>query len=69
VRLETLLTTTSTGWFKLYVGDMTTQAVQKSGIETAGGTGNDVKINAGYYNNGTVSSMDSWFDDVAVYCR
>lgn len=66
VRLETLLSTTS-GSFKLFVDDMTTAAVQKSGIPTAGGTGVDIKINAGFYNAGTVSAMNAWFDDVAVY--
>lgn len=66
VRIETLLSPTN-GSFKLFVDDMTSPAVQKSAIPTASGTGVDIKINAGFYNAGTVSAMNAWFDDVAVY--
>jgi hypothetical protein len=64
IRLEGVLSTTS-GSFKLFVNDMVTPNISKSGIPTTSADGTDVKINLGFYNSEPdPSTRKAYFDDV-----
>lgn len=64
IRLEATLSATASGAFKLFVDDMITPAVAKSGIPTTSGIGVDVKLNVGLYADQADSARKAWFDDV-----
>lgn len=64
VRLEAVLSMTTSGSFKLFIDDMTTPNVSKSGIATTNSGGTDVKLNLGFYNSDPDSGRKAWFDDV-----
>src|SRR5205085_7583876 len=63
IRLEAVLSSTS-GSFKLFIDDMTTPNVSKSGIPTTNSGGTDVKVNLGLYNSDPDPARKAWFDDV-----
>jgi len=65
LRIEAVLSPVNTGWFKLYVDNMTTPALEKSAIATTSSTGTDVKVNLGLYNNEAGNAIKTWYDDVA----
>jgi hypothetical protein len=68
IRLETVLTaSTTSGWFKLYVDDMATPKLTKTGIGTTTVDGTDVKLNVGYYIATAPVGYNAWIDDVAFY--
>lgn len=67
VRFETMLSATTTGWFKLYVDNMTTPALERSSIATTTVTATDTKINVGLYDGSNALAIKAWYDDVAFY--
>jgi hypothetical protein len=67
VRFETMLSATTTGWFKLYVDNMMTPALERSSIATTTVTATDTKINVGLYDGSNALAIKAWYDDVAFF--
>jgi hypothetical protein len=67
VRFETMLSETTTGWFKLYVDDLSAPKLERAGIATTTVTATDTKINVGLYDGSNVTAVKAWFDDVAFF--
>jgi len=66
VRFATVLSSTSAGWFKLYVDDMAMPALERAGATTTV-DGTDVKLNVGLYDGSNATAVKAWYDDVAFH--